>query len=63
MTQSEFDSIVRDVATTIFPTVKRGVMNEFLFALNEELYDNGFEFEGGRDDNDVRDDDDEEEYE
>jgi len=62
MTRAEFDSIVRDVAVAILPTVKKGVMNEFLFTLNEELEAKGLEFEGD-DENDVRDDDDEEEYE
>jgi len=62
MTRAEFDSIVRDVAVAILPTVKKGVMNEFLSTLNEELASSGFELEDG-DENDVRDDDDEEEFE
>ena len=60
MTRAEFDSIVRDVTVAILPTVKKGVMNEFLFTLNEELEANGLEFEGAGGD-DVRDDDEEDE--
>jgi hypothetical protein len=64
MTRAEFDSIVRDVAKTVFPKTSRGVMNEFLFMLNEELVANGLDLEDfvdGGEDNDVRDDDDEDE--
>jgi len=61
MTHSEFDSIVRDVAVAVLPKASKGVMNEFLFTLNEELASNGLEFEGSDDENDVRDDDEDEE--
>lgn len=62
MTRSEFDSIVRDVAVAVLPKASKGVMNEFLYALNEELVSNGLKFEDD-DENDVRDDDDDDEYE
>ena len=57
MTQTEFTRITRSVAKDFMPKVAKGAMNEFLYALVEELNAEGLDLE----EEDVVDEEDDEE--